>query len=126
VSARPATELDRLTVARLAAAARRDAPGRRPTGAETAAAARELREIAGDRADLLAEVAGLLLGFYSHTAEEPRARAAARYCVAAGADPGLIPRWIVVGRCRAAAAAQSQPARAGPVNGRVFAWPQAV
>jgi hypothetical protein len=126
VSARPETEFDRLTVARLAAAARRDAPRRRPTEAETAAVARELREIAGDRADLLAEVAGLLLGYYSHTAEEPRSRAAAHYCVAAGADPGLIPRWIEVGRRRAAAAAQWQPARAGPANGQVFAWPQAM
>jgi hypothetical protein len=130
VSARPEAELDRLTVARLVAVARRDAPGRRPTGAETAAAARELREIAGDRADLLAEVAGLLLGYYRRTVEEPSARAAAHYCVAAGADPGLIPRWIEVGRRRAADA--RQPARAGPETGQetetgqVYAWPEAV
>ena len=126
MSARPAAEVDRLTVARLAAVARRDAPGRRPTEAETEALARELREIAGDRADLLAEVAGLLLGYYGRTAEEPRARAAAHYCVAAGADPGLIPRWIEVGRRRAAAA--RRPARAGPQDetGQVYVWPEAV
>ena len=124
------SERDGLAVARLAAAARRDAPGRRPTEAETAAAARELRAMAGDRTDLLAEVAGLLLGYYRRTAEEPRARAAAHYCVAAGADPGLIPRWIEVGRHRAAAA--RQPARAGPGGGQVaetgeaYTWPKAV
>jgi hypothetical protein len=124
----PQAELDRLTVARLVAAARRDAPGRRPTGAETAVAARELREIAGERADLLAEVAGLLLGYYRRTAEEPKAQAAAHYCVAAGADPGLIPRWIEVGRRRADAA--RQPARAGPETGQatetgqVYVWPE--
>lgn len=132
----PQAELDRLTVARLAAVARRNAPRQRPTGTETAAAAGELREIAGDRTDLLAEVAGLLLGYYRQTAEEPRARAAAHYCVAAGADQGLIPRWIEVGRRRAVAARQR--ARAGPENGQVsetgqvtdtgqaYVWPEAV
>ena len=130
MSADRASEVDRLTVARLVAVARRDAPRRRPTEAETAVAARELRDIAGDRADLLAEVAGLLLGYYRRTAEEPCARAAAHYCVAAGADPGLIPRWTEVGRRRAAAA--RQPARAGPEtdyaneSGQVYAWPEAV
>jgi hypothetical protein len=99
-----ATETDELTVARLAGAARRHAPGREPTRAETAAAVAELREIADGRADLLAEVAGLLVGFYRRTVEELRARAAAGYCIAAGADPDLIPRWIEVGRRRAAAA----------------------
>lgn len=117
-------------MARLVAAARRDAFGRRPTEADTAGAARELREIAGDRADLLAEAAGLLLGYYRRTAEEPRAQVAARYCVAAGADPGLIPRWIEVGRRRAAAVRQA--AGAGPETGQatetghVYVWPEAV
>jgi hypothetical protein len=130
VSEYPEAELDRLTVARLVAAARRDAPGLRPAGAEPGGAERELREIAGDRTDLLAETAGLLLGYYRGTAEEPRARAAAHYCVAAGADPGLIPRWIEVGRRRAAAA--RQPARAGPETGQAtetgqaYIWPEAV
>jgi hypothetical protein len=126
VIARPAAELDRLTVARLAAVARRDAPGRRPTEAETEALARELREIAGDRADLLAEVAGLLLGYYRRTAEEPRARAAAHYCVAAGADPSLIPRWIEMGRRRAAAARQPARAASKSETERVYVWPEAV
>jgi hypothetical protein len=103
-----APEADELTVARLTGAARRHAPGRESTRAETAAAVAELREIADGRADLLAEVAGLLVGFYRRTAEELRARAAVGYCIAAGADPDLIPRWIEVGRRRAAAA---QPPR---------------
>jgi hypothetical protein len=98
------TDEDQLTVARLAGAAQRHAPWREPSRPETAAAVAELREIAGPRADLLAEVAGLLTGFYQGTAEQVRARAAARYCRAAGADPALIPRWTAEGQRRAAAA----------------------
>jgi len=98
--------VDQLTVARLTGAAQRHAPRREPTQQETAAAVEELREIAGPRADLLAEVAGLLIGFYRGTAEEVRARAAARYCRAAGAEPDLIPRWIAEGKRRAACAQQ--------------------
>ena len=60
MSARAAPDVDELTVARLTGAARRHAPGREPTETETAAAVEELREIAGGRADLLAEVAGCL------------------------------------------------------------------
>lgn len=112
MSGRPVSEFDRQTVARLTGAARRHAPWREPTKAETAAAVDELQEIASDRSDLLAEVAGLLIGFYRRTAEEPKARAAARYCMAAGADPDLIPRWIEVGRRRATAARQVPDARA--------------
>lgn len=99
-------EADQLTVARLTGAAGRHAPFREPTGAETATAVAELREIAGDRGDLLAEVAGLLIGFYRETKQERKAQAAARYCVAAGADPDLIPHWIEEGRSRAAVARQ--------------------
>jgi len=101
---RPAPELDELTVARLTGVARQHAAGREPTDAETAAAVTELTEIAGGRGDLLAEVAGLLTGFYRHTAEQARAEAAAHYCIASGADLGLIPQWIELGRRRAAAA----------------------
>lgn len=103
-SDRPAPEADELTVARLTAAAQRHASGRQPTGAETAAAVAELHGIAGARDDLLAEVAGLLMGYYRCTAEQPKAEAAAHYCIAGGADLDLIPQWIEVGRRRAAAA----------------------
>jgi hypothetical protein len=99
-------EADQQTVARLTGAAGRHAPWREPTAAETAAAVAELREIAGDRGDLLAEVAGLLIGFYRQTNQERKAAAAARYCIAAGADPDLIPQWIEEGQSRAAFARQ--------------------
>jgi hypothetical protein len=100
---------DQLTVARLTGTAQRHAPWREPTGQawgepteqDRAAAVAELREIAGRRRDLLAQVAGLLIGFYAGTAEEPRARAAAGYCRVAGADQDLIPRWIAEGKLRA-------------------------
>jgi hypothetical protein len=119
-----AREQDQLAVARLTGAAWRHASGREPTGPETAAAVAELREITGDRRDLLAEVAGLLIGYYRRTAQEPRARAAAYYCIAAGAGLELIPRWVQVGCSRAAAARLIPPAV--PENRQVYAWPEAV
>jgi hypothetical protein len=97
-------EADQLTVARLAGAAQRHAPRREPTGPEIAAAVAELHEIADGRGDLLAEAAGLLIGFYAGTTEAAKAGTAARYCRAAGADPALIPRWTAEGRRRAAVA----------------------
>jgi hypothetical protein len=93
-----------VAAARLAAASRRLAQGREPTEAETAAAVAELRALAGDRGDLLAEVAGLITGFYAGTAEELKARTAARYCLAAGAGPDLVASWIAEGKRRAASA----------------------
>jgi hypothetical protein len=119
-----AREMDQLTVARLTGAAWRHAPGREPAAAETAAAVRDLREIAVGRGDLLAEVAGLLIGYYRRTSEEPRARAAAYYCITAGARLELIPRWIDMGRARAAAARLIPPAV--PETRPVYAWPEAV
>jgi hypothetical protein len=124
VSAPPARDTDQLIVARLAGAAWRNAPGREPSGPETGVAVRELREIAGDRGDLLAEVAGLLLGYYRQTAEEARARAAAYYCIAAGVDHELIPRWVQVGCSRAAEARLIPPAV--PRASQAYAWPEAV
>lgn len=55
-------DLDRLIVARLTGTARRHAGWRQLTDAETAPAVTELREIAGGRADLRAETAGVMLG----------------------------------------------------------------
>jgi hypothetical protein len=117
-------EVDQLTVARLTGTAWGSAPQRQPTAAETAAVVRELREIAAGRGDLLAEVAGLLIGYYRRTAEERKARAAAYYCMTAGAGLELIPRWIEVGASRAAAARRIPPAV--PEATRVYAWPEAV
>jgi hypothetical protein len=99
-------ERDQLTVAQLTGVARRHAARREPTLEELATAVAELRELAGPRGDLLAQAAGLLTGFYRGTAETARARTAARYCRAAGADPDLIPRWIEEGERRAELARQ--------------------
>jgi hypothetical protein len=104
MSGRAGPDRDELTVARLTGAARRHAPGRAPTEQETAAAVAELRAIAGGRGDLLAEVAGLLTGFYAGTAEEFKAWTAARFCQAAGADQDLIRSWIAEGKRRATSA----------------------
>lgn len=124
MSEQAARERDQLTVARLTGAAWRHASGWEPTGAQTAAAVRELREIAGGRGDLLAEVAGLLIGYYRRTAEERKARAAAYYCMAAGAGLDLIPRWIETGCSRAAAARLIPPAVRQ--TQQAYAWPEAV
>jgi hypothetical protein len=119
----PARELDALTVARLTGAAWRSASGPE-TGPRAAVAIRELQEIAGRRDDLLAQVAGLLIGYYRHTSESGRARSAAYFCLAAGAGPDLIPQWIRVGNSRAAAARLIPPAV--PVTSQDYAWPEAV
>jgi hypothetical protein len=120
----PSRELDELTVARLTGAAWRNASGPEHTAAEAAVAARELRAVAAGRSDLLAEVTGLLIGYYRHTAEEARARGAAYLCIAAGASLEMIPQWIEVGCSRAAAARLIPPAV--PVTRRVYEWPEAV
>jgi hypothetical protein len=49
---------------------------------------------ADERADLLAEVAGLTEGFAEGQPDEPLLRRAAQLCRDAGADPGLIPGWV--------------------------------
>ncbi|MCQ0012730.1 hypothetical protein [Actinomadura madurae] len=55
------------------------------------------------RADLLAEVAGILLG--TAPPDHPEAhRGAAELLVEAGADRGLLDHWIGVGRARAQSA----------------------
>ena len=80
---------------------------RDPTEAETAAAVAELREIIGNRPDgpaLLAEVAGILIGAREGELDEAKGKAAARLCIAAGADETLIPQWIQQGRRRRAMA----------------------
>jgi hypothetical protein len=119
-----ARERDQLTVARLTSAAWRNASGREPGGAEAALAVQELREIAGRRVDLLAEVAGLLIGYYRQTAGEAKARAAAYYCIVAGAGLDLIPRWVEVGCSRAAAARLIPPAV--PQARQLYVRPEAV
>jgi hypothetical protein len=64
----------------------------------------ELGELAGGRADLLAEVAGVFEGTSEGELDEPLARCAAGLCRKAGADQKAIPVWIEEGRRRRAAA----------------------
>lgn len=68
---------------------------------EEAAAVAEVARVADGRADLLAQAAGLALGFHAGTLDEPRQRQAAGLLVKAGADVALIPAWEAEGRRRA-------------------------
>src|SRR5437773_991186 len=97
-------EADRILVAQLTGEARFRAKWRPLTSDEEAAAVAELRTLAGGRADLLAEVAGILEGTSEGQLDEPLARQAAGLCRAAGADPEAVPAWIEEGRRRRAAA----------------------
>jgi hypothetical protein len=102
---------DRILVARLAGQARHHARWRELTGDEEDAAVAALRELAGGRADLLAEVAGILEGFSEGELDESRSRQAAMLCRKAGADPEAIAAWIAEGR-RRRDAARTPPIRA--------------
>ena len=83
----------------------------------------ELRELARGRADLLAEVAGVLEGTSEGELDEPLCRQAAMLCRKAGADPEAIPGWIEEGRRRRQAARMPPPS--GGVRGPGLGpWPQ--
>ena len=97
---------DRLLIAELYGEARGRARWRELTEAERGAAVTALQELAGGRADLLAEVAGILEGAREGEPDEPLARQAAGLCRNAGADLEAIPAWIAEGRRRRAAARQ--------------------
>ena len=98
-------QADRLLVAQLTGEAGHRAKWRELTEDEEAAAVAALAELAGGRADLLAEVAaGLLEGAHEGELNEPIARQSAVLCRKAGADPEAIPAWIEEGRRRRAAA----------------------
>ena len=113
----PRPEADRILVAQLTGEARHHARWRPLTGDEEAAALAELRALAGGRADLLAEVAGIFEGTSEGELDEPLARSAARLCRQAGADPEAIPAWIEEGRRRSANARRPRsPASARPVS----------
>jgi hypothetical protein len=90
-------QADRLLIAELYGEARHRARWRELSGEEEAAAVAELRQLAGGRADLLAEVAGILEGTSEGELDEPLARQAAMLCRNAGADPDAIPGWIETG-----------------------------
>jgi hypothetical protein len=100
---RPGPNADRLLVARLSSIAQRHARWGAIDETQKAAGAAELREIADGRADLLAEVAEIMLGSAEGKGDEYRARAQAiaELCRAAGADESPIPQWTEEGRRRA-------------------------
>jgi hypothetical protein len=87
-------QADRLLVAELYGEARHRTRWRKLSGDEEAAAVAEFRELAGGRADLLAEVAGILKGTAEGELDEPLKRQAAMLCRKAGADPEAIAAWI--------------------------------
>jgi hypothetical protein len=62
-----------------------------------------LREIADGRGDLLAERAGVALGFYARDNRDLWASRAleAALCIAAGADLTRLTAWIAIGQERA-------------------------
>jgi hypothetical protein len=119
-------QADRILVAQLMGEARHRAKWRPLTGDEETEALAELRALAGGRADLLAEVAGIFVGTSEGEPDELLARSAARLCRKAGADPEAIPAWIEEGRRRRDNA--SRPPFSGGVRGpRLrFPWLQVV
>ena len=108
-------QADRLLIAELYGEARHRARWRDLSSEEETAAVAGLRALAGGRADLLAEVAGIFEGTSEGEPDEPLARCAARLCRLAGADPEAIPGWIEEGRQRRAAARRPPPS--GGVRG---------
>ena len=109
-------QADRILVAQLTGEARHHARWSNLTEAEHAAAVHELRELVAGRVDLLAEVAGIFEGASEGEPDEPLARQAAQLCRDAGADLEAIPRWVEVGRERAAQA--KLPPFSGGLHGR--------
>ncbi len=93
-----------MLVAELTGEARHHAKWRPLTGVEEAAAVAELRALAADQGDLLAQVAGIFEGTSEGELDEPLARCAADLCRKAGADESLIPQWVAEGKRRAEAA----------------------
>jgi hypothetical protein len=105
-------QADRSLVGQLAGEAKHHARWRDLTGDDQAAAVAALRELAGGRADLLAEVAGIFEGTSEGEMDEPLTRQAAGLCRLAGADPEAKPGWVADGR-RRREAARKPPLSAG-------------
>ena len=95
-------QADRLLIAEIWGEARHHARWRELSSGEEAAAGAALAGLAAGRADLLAEVAGLIEGAAEGEPDEPLARQAAGLCRKAGADESAIPAWIEEGRRRRA------------------------
>jgi hypothetical protein len=75
------------------------------TAEQEATAVAELKQAAAGSAALLAECAGLALGYGEHQPGAARYRQIAELCVAAGVDQTLVAAWIEAGRQRASTAA---------------------
>jgi hypothetical protein len=99
-------QADRILVAAIWGEARHRAKWREMSSGEEAAAVAALGELTAGRADLLAEVAGILEGTSEGELDESPARCAAGLCRKAGAGVEAIPAWIEEGRRRAAQARQ--------------------
>jgi hypothetical protein len=95
---------DRLLVTPSIAPTAPSTPRWRLTAEEEATAVAELKHAAAGWTALLAECAGLALGYGEHHLDAARYRHIAELCVAAGVDQTLVEAWIEVGRQRAAAA----------------------
>ena len=96
---------DRLLVTPIIAPTTPPTPRGRLTAEEEATAVAELKQAASGWAALLAECAGLALGYGEHQPGAARYRHIAELCMAAGVDQTLVEAWIEVGRGRASAAA---------------------
>jgi hypothetical protein len=76
----------------------------RLTAEEEVTTVAQLKQAAAGWTALLAECAGLALGYGEHQVDAARYRHIAELCVAAGVDQTLVEAWIEVGRQRAGAA----------------------
>jgi hypothetical protein len=97
------TAAERVLAARITGTAMRYARGRPLAETEEAEALASITEVAAGRTDLLAQAAGLAIGFYQGTLNEPQHRQAADLLIKAGADQELIAGWVEEGRRRAEA-----------------------
>ena len=91
---------DQILSAKIAAVCRRHCARGRIEDRDQAVA--ELRELADNKLHLLAEHAGVCLGWAEAgaSAEAPGLRAEAELCKKAGAPPDLVEQWIETGRDR--------------------------
>lgn len=87
------------------------------TGEQEAAALAELAEVADGRVDLLAEHAGVLLGFHEPDIDAAVYDRIAQRCISAGADMVAIESGIGEGRRRSAAVARIPFGRPGRLAG---------
>lgn len=113
---------DDTVVARIIGAAARHARCCVLTEIEHLAAVTEIADLAGGRADLLAQGAGIAAGFHCGRADAARCLRAAQLCIEAGADTSQVQRWAEEGRRRAATTWQQAFPPAPPGSGPLEVW----